>query len=111
MAAKEKAKAKKDKPALAEWMFDIIRNPVVTEKSTLGSQHGQMTFLVPKCATKTDIKAAVETVFEVKVTGVNTLIAKGKTKRFRGAKGFRSDQKKAIVTLAEGETIDLGTGV
>lgn len=111
MVAKEKAKAKKDKPALAEWMFDIIRNPVVTEKSTLGSQHGQMTFLVPKCATKTDIKAAVETVFEVKVTGVNTLISKGKTKRFRGAKGFRSDQKKAIVTLAEGETIDLGTGV
>jgi large subunit ribosomal protein L23 len=111
MAAKEKTKAKKEKQALAEWMFDIVRTPVVTEKSTLGSQHGQMTFMVPLCATKPDIKAAVETVFEVKVTGVNTMIAKGKTKRFRGAKGFRKDEKKAIVTLAEGETIDLGTGV
>ena len=106
-----KAKAKKEKAALAEWMFDIIRQPVVTEKSTLGSQHGQMTFLVPLTATKPQIRSAVETVFDVKVTGVNTMISKGKTKRFKGVKGFRSDDKKAIVTLAEGETIDLGTGV
>ena len=106
-----KAKAKKEKAALAEWMFDIIRQPVVTEKSTMGSQHGQMTFLVPLTATKPQIKSAVETVFDVKVTGVNTMISKGKTKRFKGVKGFRSDEKKAIVTLAEGETIDLGTGV
>ena len=108
MAAKTK---KKEKQALAEWMFDIIRQPVVTEKSTLGSQFGQMTFVVPMCATKPQIKAAVETVFAVKVTGVNTMIIKGKTKRFKGVKGVRSDEKKAIVTLAEGQTIDLGTGV
>src|ERR1035437_565181 len=108
MAAKTK---KKEKQALAEWMFDIIRQPVVTEKSTLGSQFGQMTFVVPMCATKPQIKAAVETVFEGKVTGVNTMIIKGKTKRFKGVKGVRSDEKKAIVTLAEGQTIDLGTGV
>lgn len=111
MTAKEKTKVKKEKATLAEWMFDIIRQPVVTEKSTLGSQHGQMTFLVPLTATKPQIKSAVETVFDVKVTGVNTMISKGKTKRFKGVKGFRSDEKKAIVTLAEGETIDLGTGV
>jgi large subunit ribosomal protein L23 len=111
MTAKAKTKAKKEKAALAEWMFDIIRQPVVTEKSTLGSQHGQMTFLVPLTATKPQIKSAVETMFDVKVTGVNTMISKGKTKRFKGVKGFRSDEKKAIVTLAEGETIDLGTGV
>ncbi len=108
--AEAKAK-KKEKAALQEWMFDIIRQPLVTEKSTQGSQYGQMTFLVPLTATKPQIKSAVETVFDVKVTGVNTLISKGKTKRFKGTKGFRSDEKKAIVTLAEGETIDLGTGV
>jgi len=104
-------KAKKEKAALQEWMFDIIRQPLVTEKSTQGSQHGQMTFLVPLCATKPQIRSAVETVFDVKVTGVNTLISKGKKKVFKGARGMRSDEKKAIVTLAEGETIDLGTGV
>jgi large subunit ribosomal protein L23 len=105
------ATKKKEKQAAAEWMFDIIRQPVVTEKSTLGSQYGQMTFIVPLSATKPQIRQAVEAVFEVKVTGVNTLISKGKTKRFKGIKGMRSDEKKAIVTLAEGETIDLGTGV
>jgi large subunit ribosomal protein L23 len=109
--AKAKEKAKNEKKAVAEWMFDIISQPVVTEKSTLGSQYGQMTFRVPLSATKPQIKTAVETVFEVKVTGVNTMITKGKSKRFRGALGFRSNEKKAIVTLAEGETIDLGTGV
>jgi large subunit ribosomal protein L23 len=106
-----KAKAKKEKQALAAWMYDIIRQPVVTEKSTLGSQHGQVTFLVPLTATKPQIRAAVETLFDVKVTGVNTLISKGKTKLFKGARGIRSDEKKAIVTLAEGQTIDIGTGV
>ena|SRR6185295_358498 len=109
--AKAKEKAKTGKKAAAEWMFDIIRQPVVTEKSTMGSQYGQMTFIVPLSATKPQIKTAIESIFEVKVTGVNTMIAKGKTKRFRGALGFRQNEKKAIVTLAEGETIDLGTGV
>lgn len=103
------AKAKK-KDAQA-WMYDVIRNPIVTEKSTLGSQHGQVSFHVPKTATKPQIKAAVETLFGVKVTGVNTLVSKGKTKRFRGIVGQRSDMKKAVVTLEDGQTIDVGTGV
>ncbi len=103
------AKAKKQE--VQAWMYDIIRNPVVTEKSTLGSQHVQVTFNVPKTATKPEIKTAVETLFEVKVKGVNTLVAKGKTKRFRGIIGKRNDTKKAIVTLEDGQTIDVGTGV
>lgn len=106
MAAK-----KKEKQALAPWMYDIIRQPVVTEKSTLGSQYGQVTFMVPMTATKPNIRVAIETLFDVQVTGVNTSIQKGKTKQFKGRKGFRSDEKKAIVTLAEGQTIDLGVGV
>ena len=92
-------------------MYDLIRSPVVTEKSTLGSQHNQVTFRVPLEATKPEIKAAVEGVFKVKVTAVNTLRVMGKTKRFKGHVGFRSDFKKAMVTLAEGHTIDVTTGV
>ena len=92
-------------------MYDLIRSPVVTEKSTLGSQHNQVTFRVPLDATKPEIKAAVEGVFKVKVTAVNTLRQLGKTKRFKGHVGQRSDFKKAMVTLAEGHTIDVTTGV
>ena len=92
-------------------MYDLIRSPVVTEKSTLGSQHNQVTFRVPLEATKPEIKAAVEGVFKVKVTAVNTLRVMGKTKRFKGHIGQRSDFKKAMVTLAEGHTIDVTTGV
>ncbi len=103
------AKAKKQE--VQAWMYDIIRNPVVTEKSTLGSQHGHVTFTVQKPPTPPQIKTAVETLFEVKVKGVNTLVAKGKTKRFRGIIGKRNDTKKAIVTLEDGQTIDVGTGV
>ncbi len=106
MAAKKKETAK-----VAEWMYGIISSPVVTEKSTLGSQHGQVTFKVPVKATKPDIKAAVEALFKVKVNRVNTLIQKGKTKSFKGKTAFRSDVKKAIVTLEEGQTIDVGTGL
>lgn len=106
MAAKKKTEAK-----VAEWMYDIIRTPVVTEKSTMGSQYGQVTFKVPTTAKKPDIKAAVEALFNVKVTKVNTSIQKGKTKTFKGVKAFRSDTKKAIVTLEEGQTIDVGTGL
>lgn len=106
MAAKKKEEVK-----VAEWMYDIIRTPVVTEKSTMGSEHGQVTFKVPTTAKKPDIKAAVEALFKVKVTKVNTLISKGKTKTFKGTKAFRSDEKKAIVTLEEGQTIDVGTGL
>lgn len=103
--------AKAKKTEIQDWMYDIISSPVVTEKSTLGSQYGQVTFRVPGEATKPKIKQAVETLFEVKVKGVNTLVNKGKNKRFKGVKGRRSDVKKAIVTLEEGQTIDVGTGL
>jgi large subunit ribosomal protein L23 len=94
----------------AQWMYDVVRQPLITEKSTLQSQHGQVSFLVPKTATKPEIKQAVEGVFGVKVKAVNTMISLGKTKRFRGITAFRSDRKKAIVTLEEGQNIDLGVG-
>ncbi len=106
MAAK-----KKDKVEIAEWMYEIIRTPVVTEKSTMGSEHGQVTFKVPLSATKPKIKTAVETLFDVKVKSVNTAVQKGKTKTFKGIKARRSDFKKAIVSLEDGQTIDVGTGV
>jgi len=95
----------------AEWMYNIISAPHITEKATLGSQYGQVTFKVPNDATKPQIKQAVEVLFDVKVKAVNTLIQKGKNKRFKGIVGRRSDFKKAIVTLEEGQTIDTGTGV
>ncbi|OFX10738.1 MAG: 50S ribosomal protein L23 [Alphaproteobacteria bacterium RIFOXYD12_FULL_60_8] len=94
-----------------EQMYDIVRAPVITEKATLGSEHGQVTFKVPLTATKPEIKAAVEGVFKVKVKAVNTLRVKGKTKRFKGHMGQRSDSKKAIVSLAEGHSIDVTAGV
>ena len=94
-----------------ERMYDVILGPVVTEKSTLGSEHGQVTFRVRLDATKPEIKTAVETLFEVKVTAVNTLRQNGKVKRFRGRMGRRSDEKKAMVTLAEGHSIDVTTGI
>jgi large subunit ribosomal protein L23 len=105
------AKAKKKSEIAASWMYDIIRTPVVTEKSTLGSQYGQVTFHVPLEATKPQVKEAVETLFGVKVRGVNTLVSKGKVKAFKGRLGRRSDLKKAIVTLEDGQTIDVGAGV
>lgn len=91
--------------------YDIVRSPVITEKATMGSEHGQVTFRVPLDACKGEIKAAVEAVFNVKVKAVNTLRQIGKTKRFKGFVGKRSDYKKAIVSLAEGHTIDVTTGV
>jgi large subunit ribosomal protein L23 len=94
-----------------ERMYDIIRAPVITEKATMGSEHNQVTFKVPLDASKPEIKAAIEGVFGVKVTAVNTLRVKGKVKRFRGRIGQRSDVKKAVVTLAEGQSIDVTTGV
>jgi large subunit ribosomal protein L23 len=92
-------------------MYDLIRSPVVTEKSTMGSEHNQVTFKVPLDATKPEIKAAVEGLFNVKVTAVNTLRQIGKMKRFRGFLGQRSEFKKAMVTLAEGQSIDVTTGI
>ena len=91
--------------------YDIITAPIITEKATMGSENGQVTFRVPLTATKPEIKAAVEALFNVKVRAVNTLIQKGKTKRFRGLPGRRSDMKKAIVTLAAGQSIDVTTGL
>ena len=105
------ATKKKEAIDIQEWMYEIIRNPVVTEKSAMGSAYGQVTFRVPLSASKPKIKTAVETLFKVKVTAVNTSVQKGKTKRFRASIGKRNDVKKAIVTLAEGQTIDVGTGL
>ena len=92
-------------------LYDVIRSPVVTEKSTIASEHNQVMFNVAKHASKPQIKEAVEKLFSVKVTAVNTLVRKGKIKRFRGVKGRQSDIKKAIVTLAEGDSIDVTTGL
>lgn len=92
-------------------LYDIILAPVITEKSTRVSEQNQVVFKVRKDATKPQIKAAVEGLFGVKVKAVNTLIQKGKTKRFRGRVGQRSDVKKAFVTLAEGHSIDVTTGI
>ena len=91
--------------------YDVIRNPVVTEKSTMASEHGQVVFDVAPDATKTEIKAAVEALFSVNVKAVNTLVRKGKVKRFRNQLGVRNDVKKAIVTLVDGQSIDISTGV
>ena len=91
--------------------YDIIRSPVVTEKSTLASEHGQVVFEVAVDATKAEIKQAVEGLFSVKVKAVNTLVRKGKVKRFRNQLGERKDVKKAIVTLVDGQSIDISTGI
>ncbi|MGC6471655.1 MAG: 50S ribosomal protein L23 [Parvibaculales bacterium] len=91
--------------------YDIIRSPVITEKATMASEYNQVVFDVSSDADKPSIKAAVEALFDVKVKAVNTLVRKGKTKRFRGIKGRRSDVKKAIVTLQEGHSIDVTTGL
>ncbi len=92
-------------------MYEVIRRPLVTEKSTLSSEHNQVVFQVPLDANKFEIKTAVEILFKVKVRAVNTLRQKGKTKRFRGQMGRRSDSKKAYVTLEEGHSIDVSTGI
>ena len=94
-----------------ERMYELLRSPVITEKSTLLSEFNQVSFRVPMDASKPEIKAAVENLFKVNVKGVNTLIAKGKTKMFRGRPGKRNDTKKAVVTLAEGQSIDITTGI
>ncbi len=92
-------------------MYDILLAPVITEKAALGSEHGQVTFKVAVDATKPEIAEAVEAIFGVEVKAVNTLRQKGKTKIFRGYKGRRNEVKKAIVTLAEGQTVDVTAGV
>jgi large subunit ribosomal protein L23 len=91
--------------------YDIILAPVITEKATMASEHGQVLFRVAAHATKPQIKEAVEKLFDVKVKSVNTLVRKGKVRNFRGVRGELSDVKKAIVTLEEGHTIDVTTGL
>ena len=96
-----------DKAAL----YDVIRKPVITERSTMASESGAVVFEVDVAANKPLIKEAVETLFGVKVKAVNTTITKGKNKRFRGQLGTRKDVKKAYVTLEDGNTIDVTTGL
>ena len=91
--------------------YDIILGPVITEKATNQSEQNKVVFKVRKDASKPQIKAAVEKLFDVKVESVNTLIRKGKVKRFKGTVGKQSDVKKAVVTLAEGQSIDVTTGL
>lgn len=106
-----KAAAKRKDPKVTEILYQMIRTPVITEKATMGSQYNQITFRVPLDANKTIIKEAVQGLFKVKVLKVNTSVQKGKLKVFKGRAALRSNTKKAIVTLAEGQTIDVATGV
>ena len=92
-------------------MYEVIRSPLITEKTTNGSEHSQVTFRVAMDASKPEIKQAVEGLFKVKVKAVNTVTVKGKSKLFRGRPGVRSDWKKAIVSLVEGHKIDVTTGL
>jgi large subunit ribosomal protein L23 len=94
-----------------EKYFDVIRQPVITEKSTLASENNQVVFKVAVSANKPEIKEAVEALFDVKVKAVNTLVRKGKVKRFRGIRGKQNDFKQAIVTLEDGHAIDVATGL
>ncbi len=106
-----RARKKQDVTVSRERLYEVIRHPVVTEKSTLGSEHNQVTFRVPLDASKPEIKAAVEGLFAVKVKAVNTTRQKGKIKRFRGRIGKRADTKKAYVTLEECDSIVVTTGI
>jgi large subunit ribosomal protein L23 len=92
-------------------MYDTLLRPVITEKSMMSSEGGKVVFTVPLSATKDDIKAAVEAIFNVKVEKVNTVTQAGKVKRFRGYEGVRSDYKKAVITLADGQNIDVTAGI
>ncbi|MER2509925.1 50S ribosomal protein L23 [Amaricoccus sp.] len=91
--------------------YDLIRKPIITEKATMASEHGAVVFEVHMDATKPRIKEAVERLFNVKVKAVNTTVTKGKVKKFKGRPGRRNDVKKAYVTLVEGNTIDVSTGL
>ena len=103
---------KRETPVLTrEQKYALVRSPLITEKATMISEHNQVSFRVPLDADKRSVKAAVEGLFKVKVTAVNTIRVKGKEKRVRGRPGMRSDYKKAIVTLAEGSKIDITTGL
>jgi large subunit ribosomal protein L23 len=98
-------------PSIDVRLYDVIVSPIITEKATFASEENKVIFKVSKTATKPQIKKAVEKLFDVKVTSVNTLLRKGKRKTFKGKRGFQSDFKKAIITLAEGDKIDVTTGL
>ena len=103
--------AKKQAAAVENRHYDIVLAPHITEKTTLLAENNSVVFKVASGASKPEIKAAVEALFNVKVTGVNTIVAKGKSKRWKGKPYQRSDSKKAIVTLAEGNSIDITSGI
>src|SRR3954451_12988512 len=103
--------AKKPQTAPDARHYDIVLAPHITEKSTMLSENNAVVFKVAPSATKPEIKAAIETLFNVKVTNVNTIVTKGKSKRWKGRPYQRSDMKKAIVTLAEGQSIDVTSGI
>ncbi len=104
------AKAKK-KVNMTPAMYDAVVSPVITEKSQLGSEQNKVTFKIAPWATKAQVKSAVEGIFGTEVVKVNVINVKGKTKRFKGTLGVRKDEKKAIVTLAAGKTIDIASAV
>lgn len=108
-AAKKSVESKGSVLAMAR-LYDVIERPVVTEKSTVAAEQNKITFKISPTATKKDVKAAVEAIFNVKVKKVNTINIDGKTKRFRGRPGQRSDLRKAVVTLEAGQTIDVAAG-
>jgi large subunit ribosomal protein L23 len=103
--------AKKSESAIALRHYDVVRGPHITEKATMASEHNAVVFRVANDATKPEIKAAVEALFSVKVEKVNTIVQKGKTKKWKGKPYTKSDFKKAIVRLAEGQSIDVTTGI
>jgi large subunit ribosomal protein L23 len=103
--------AKKQQAEVNARHYDVVLAPHITEKSTMLSEHNAVVFKVASGASKPEIKDAVEALFNVKVTGVNTVVTKGKSKRWKGKPYQRSDFKKAIVTLAEGQTIDVTSGI
>ncbi len=103
--------AKKQENAVEARHYDVVLAPHITEKSTMASEHNAVVFKVANDASKPEIKAAVEALFGVTVTGVNTLVTKGKSKRWKGRSYQRSDFKKAIVTLKAGDTIDVTSGI
>ena len=103
--------AKKQAAAVENRHYDIVLAPHITEKTTMLSENNSVVFKVAPTATKPEIKAAIEALFNVKVTNVNTIVSKGKSKRWKGQPYQRSDMKKAIVTLAEGQSIDVTSGI
>lgn len=106
--AEKKASKKAQSKATAQpWHYDVLVRPIITEKSTMASAHNRVAFQVPTSASKPQVKEAVEAIYGVNVTAVNTMVQKGKTKRFRGIKGRRADVKKAYVTLKQGDSIDV----